>query len=340
MAPRGTATFKFVPENYYILTSGEPATVDSKSGTSATNVLDDIERNATEGAGSSTPPIATPTADLNMVHKFWKGLFDPLDESNADANWMIQPDVRKTRAILGYISIMMMRLFTKEPNNVINAFKNRCSTSFGTIFGPILSTDTIYGPNSLRIKLMKDILRKESGDAKLLFGSMVTMLWYHERFEASELPRSILRAGCMVHLGENGMPLIKLFDQVVLALNQPPIEVLDAVASVYTHPSIMRISDHLVYTQDSIDVALVPEIYRPWMKDMSIKGQTTWPWARILDQNTFKNLSSTSNMLLLCRFAAILKEADQTSDVETMVIFEKYTNWLTKQRELAKFIVE
>lgn len=326
---------KFDASTYYVLDSGERGKSNGPSESSGPFNL--IEQQAEREANVEKATASTSDPGLSLAQSFWKEMGDLVEQEDAKVNnWVTTPSSLTHRAVMGFMCLYLMRLFTKSPDNVVRAFSERFSSSFNSLFGPFIDPITVFGPNALRVSLLANVIRKECSEAKTLLGIIITMAWYNDRLSSNEVARAATKAGCLVYLSEYGMPLIKLFNQVLLAFDKSPTETLDIVNTTLTVSSVSCIKDHLIAIEESTTIEKVPTIYKAWITQATDATQYTWPWARLFDQNTFKNFHKQYNIVLLARFATILKQMDPNSTVETMTLFAGSSAWLDSQREFAK----
>lgn len=138
----------------------------------------------------------------------------------------------------------------------------------------------------------------------------------------------------MVHLSENGMPFIKLFNQVVFVMDRTPRDLLGLLSTNLTVQGIKTLCAHMEYIEKEVDVKDIPSPYKDWISGALDKSQYTWPWARIINQEAFKSYHK-SNILLLCRLASILEASDTSNTATKMAIFDIHSSTIADQRSYA-----
>jgi len=109
-----------------------------------------------------------------------------------------------------------------------------------------------------------------------------------------EEKRGIMRAACLLSLGELGLGLISWLSRAAQALETTPGDIIDMVFFENTKASIINI---LNFTEQQ----------KP--------TEVTWPWSRLFEEGAFINLSLARNKYLTFIFVGIVAGGDPEADI-------------------------
>ncbi|CAN8028349.1 unnamed protein product [Ixodes persulcatus] len=219
------------------------------------------------------------------------------------------------KQMLSFIALVCTRLCVDEVSEVIKYFQTRASKAFVGTCIPVGLPIALPVPATNLFKQISDNLPKGSLRHQKLFYYLVGARYAFDNKSAgkgyaanSRIRCRYMDEGCLLHLKLNGLGLMTLLLRACREACCTLEWLVEAATDISVRASGKLLTEFLIKFQKKDQVEI------------------TWQWARLIDDNFFKNMTLRKHLIMGSRFAALCMEASGETGVWNMTAFERLSD--------------
>lgn len=219
------------------------------------------------------------------------------------------------KQMLSFMALVCTRLCVDNVSQVWKYFQTRASKAFVETCNPVGLPISLPVPATDLFIQISDTFPKGSSRHQKLFYYLVGARYAFDNKSAgkeyaanSRLRCRYMDEGCLLHLKLNGLGLMTLLLKACREACCSPSWLVEAAFDSPFEQSINLITEFLVkfHKKDQVEI--------------------TWQWARLIDDNFFKNMALRRHLVMGSRFAALCVEASGETGVWNMAAFERLSD--------------
>lgn len=219
------------------------------------------------------------------------------------------------KQMLSFIALVCTRLCVDGVSQVRKYFQTRASKAFVGTCNPVGLPISLPVPATDLLIHISNFFPKGCSRHQELFYYLVGARYAFDNKSAdkeyaanSRLRCRYMDEGCLLHLKLNGLGLMTLLLKACREACCTPAWLVEAATNVPFEQSAKLITEFLVKFQKKDQVEI------------------TWQWARLIDDNFFRNMALQKHLIMGSRFAALCVEASGETGVWNMTAFKKLSD--------------